>query len=298
VFRRTPVHRLERVEVGEDETEVALESVCSRELAAERLLDCAPVREPCQPVDQGLPFDDPVQTRVLECDHGVGDERCHRLASAVVEALTGEDNPAEVLLPDSERQLEQSRAGLRITGACKLAFRADHNPSVGTGRFNRGLDHHAQELIDVVGGGQHLGKAGRRIPSSPALVLELGEPLLELGRHAIERLGDLRELVRPVDFEPFLEPPVGDRVCSVCQPTQRANNRPAGEHACDREDQEGCEQCGCFEPVDSPRNREQRDDNEGRNEFEPETSDHRKPRIRRKSVSVNHPSYSLSVVRV
>src|SRR6185437_1628462 len=82
------VDPLEVVEVGEDERERLSEALGARELGRELVVAVAAVREAREPVHERLPLDDPVQSRILERDHGVTDERNRRLALLVRERTT------------------------------------------------------------------------------------------------------------------------------------------------------------------------------------------------------------------
>ena len=80
-----------------------------------------------------------------------------------------------------------------------------------------------------MGSGQHLGKPRRSLACAAALLFELGEALLELGRHPVERVGDLGELVAPANLDALVQLAAGDRVGAADEAAQRADDREA-EH--------------------------------------------------------------------
>jgi hypothetical protein len=65
------VDGLEVVDVGEDQADRAAQPLRAGDLARERLVGLAPVRQPGEPVDERLALDHPVEPRVLEGDDGL-----------------------------------------------------------------------------------------------------------------------------------------------------------------------------------------------------------------------------------
>ena len=177
------VDRLEVVEVGEHERQRRAEALGARDLRGERVLALAAVRDAGEPVDERLPLDDPVQPRVLERDRRVRGERAggHRAAPS------SNDSPTSVSVPKrraagGERQLEPLAVRVRVAGlddACRRRRRS--RAPRRAGGLDRGLDDHAQQLLDVVGRGERLAEAGDRVAEAAALGVELGEPRLRAG---------------------------------------------------------------------------------------------------------------------
>src|SRR5712691_13137589 len=89
------VHGLEGIEVAEHEREWPAEASGALEFRLERRLRVAAVREAGETVDQRLLLDDPVQTRVVECDHGVRRKRDGGDAVLVVELRADQHDPSE-----------------------------------------------------------------------------------------------------------------------------------------------------------------------------------------------------------
>src|SRR6187397_890294 len=114
------VDRLEAIEIGEDEAEIAVEALRARDLLLEALLERPPVGEPRERVDQGLLLDDRVQLGVLERDGGLRREQRGGLRLVVVER-PGEHDLSEQVTGDRERQLELPRVRVGVADTRELA---------------------------------------------------------------------------------------------------------------------------------------------------------------------------------
>jgi hypothetical protein len=103
----------------------------ARAASARRVLDAAAVREPREAVAERLLLDHPVQARVLESHRGLGGERRDRLDPILVEALTGQDERAEIGGACPQRKRDPLEAGIGVAEACGLRVGQHDHPGRG-----------------------------------------------------------------------------------------------------------------------------------------------------------------------
>src|SRR4051794_11904930 len=195
------VDRLEAVQVGEHERDRTAEALGAHQLAGERLLAVTAVGEPGEHVDERLARHDPVQTRVLERDRRVGDERSCGAPLLEREAAAGGRERAEALAAGRERQLESLATVRERPRLDDLAAEPDDDAAGRAGRLDHRLDDHAQELIDVVGCCERVAETDGRVTHTRPLSVELLEPRLELVGHLVEGRAEAGELVAAVNLD-------------------------------------------------------------------------------------------------
>ncbi len=231
------VHDLEVVEVGEHESELEVVARRARELPVERRLALAAVGEPGEAVDERLLLDDAVQPQVVERHGGLVPERVRREDVVGAEAGPQEPEHAEGSAPARERNLQLVPVRARVADLDELALGAHEAAAHGGRRLDRGLEDHPDELLEVVCRPERVGEAADGVAQPPPLGLELGETLLELARHLVERAREHGELVSPAHRDALPEPPPRDLVGGVHEPPHGADDRSTLEIG-DRGDQE------------------------------------------------------------
>ena len=144
------------------------------------------------------------------------------------------DGPAIVECPErraagGEIEREFLSGRIRVAGLDDRAVVCEQACPVCSGRLDSGLDDHAQLLVDVVRRGERLAEARDRVAQPAALGFELGEPLLELVRHVVERVPEHRELVAAANRDALREPAARDPVRRLGESPQRPHDRAALE---------------------------------------------------------------------
>ena len=110
-----------------------------------------------------------------------------------------------------------------------LAAEADDEPAGRAGRLDRGLDDHAQKLVDVMGRSERLAEADRRLAHARTLGPELLQAGLELVGHLVERRAEPSKLVATVDVDALVEASARDRIGGLRETRERADDRPADD---------------------------------------------------------------------
>src|SRR6266508_4395751 len=211
--------------------------------AGERALAGAAVRQPGEPVDERLLLDDPVQVRDVERHDRVRRERRGRHPVVVAEALSAEDEPAEVRAAGAQRHLDSLVSGDHPGLRCDPTV-DDHEPAGRAGRLELGVQHDPEQLVDVVRRGERRAEERDRVLQAPALGLELLQPLAELLRHVVERAREYGELVASLHRHAAVEISLRDRVRCAHQPADRADDRAPLEPRDEADEDERREQCG------------------------------------------------------
>src|SRR3954447_9576981 len=206
------VDRLEAVEISQYEGDRAAEALGAHQLPRACFLTRGWLAEAGENAAERLPRDDPVQARVLERDRRVRDERRRGAPLLDGEAAAGERERAEALTAGRQGQLEAAATLGEGAGLDDLTAETDDEATRRPGRLDDRLDDQAQELVDVVRGGERLAEADGRVAQARALGVELLHPRLELVGHLVERDSEAGELVAPVDLDPAVEAASRDRV--------------------------------------------------------------------------------------
>ena len=156
----------------------------------------------------------------------------------VVEDVADEGELAERRAPGGQRELELLAVRVGVAGLDDAPVVRDESRAGRAGRLDRGLDDHPEQRADVVGGGERLAEARDRAAEPSALVLELGEPRLELVRHVVEGRAEQRELVAALHRHALAEAAARDPVRGLGERAQRPDDRPALEVRDERDDAE------------------------------------------------------------
>ena len=165
-----------------------------------------------------------MQPGIVERNRSVRRERCGAHALLVVERRASEQQPAELLAPDRQVELQRLGAGIRRPGSRDRRARMDHRAGR-AGRLHGRLDDHPEELVDVVRRGERLAEARDRVAQPAALGLQLGDPRLELAGHLVERAAELGELVAAANVDAFAQSSARDALRRVREPAQCAHDR-------------------------------------------------------------------------
>ena len=162
-----------------------------------------------------MTLDDPVQLRVVECDHRLADERRGRQTRLLVEVAAEEEERPERAVARAQGKLELIGPRPRRADLDDFAVDADQHPAGRAGRLDCGLDDRAQQLVGVVRRGERVTEAGDRFAKAVTLGLELLQPVLQLVGHLVERVAEPRELVATADRNSLVVLTARDRVRGV-----------------------------------------------------------------------------------
>src|SRR6266540_5379097 len=218
---------LEPVEVGDHNSKRSAEALDACELVGEGLLALASVGQARQAVDERLPLDDPVQSRVVERDHGMGCERDGGHPVLVPECVAEEHQRAKVERPSAERNFDPLGAPVRIPRFDDLTARPDEHAARRVRGLDGRLDDQPHQLVFIVRRTESRAETGVDVAQAPARGLEFVPARLQLEGHPVGRPSEGGQLVAALYWNALLQIAAGGRPSSIDETADRAHDRVA-----------------------------------------------------------------------
>ena len=128
-----------------------------------------------------------------------------------------------------ERDVDPVGPGERIADVHDRPGRPDDEAPAGPRHLDGRLHDDPQQLLAVEGGAERLAEVVGRVPQATAFLLEVGEALLQLLGHVVERVAEGGELVPAVHVDPLVQSPGRDRVRRRRELREAADDRATGE---------------------------------------------------------------------
>ena len=166
------------------------------------------------------------------------------MRSVLAERVADELERPETLAGCDQRDAQPITVGVRVAADDDGAV-GGHDPARTRGGDLGGLGRDdAEQLLRVVGRGQRLTEADQRLARAAALGLQLGEALLELRGHVVERGAEGRELVPAADGYTLAERAPRDPTGNRGELAEVPDDRPALQIRDDPDERKAREQTG------------------------------------------------------
>ena len=167
----------------------------------------------------------------------------------MIVASTSNSRPEQQEHPEAsatgrQLELEPARPRIHVPDPHHRAVGRAQQPAVGSSGLDGGLDDHEPELFWVECRGQRVAEARIRVTQALPLVLEVGQPCLQLLGHLVEGSSHSRELVPAAHLNPLVQTSGRDRVCRSGELAEGADDRPTGDVRDEADQQQGGEQAG------------------------------------------------------